>query len=162
MTITSNVIFLLLLPLVVNAHSRYKAKSPNGDKSPGGSDKWGHANGGSANQGTAVTKDGPYNTAICLADSDTDEYSNGEELGDACCYGWTSGNVDATKGALSSGGTDARISNPRLVSSKPTWSTAPINTGEDIKKYHTADPESFTVTSAERSVRIFCSNYFHF
>ena len=161
-----NVIFLLLLPLVVNAHSSYQAKSPNGNKSPGNSKgtTWGHSDGsGSSRIGTTVVGTGTYSTAICLADADTDGYSNGEELGDACCY-WTSGDVDATRGALSSGGTDTRISNPRLADSTPTWSTAPINTGADIKKFRTANPEAeaFTVTSAARDVRIFCSNHFFY
>ena len=104
-----------------------------------------------------------YSTAICLADVDTDGYSNGEELGDACCYGWTSGNVDAAKGVSSTGGTDTRISNPRDGSSMPTtWSEGPITTGADIKKFRTASPEAFAVTTAARDVRILCSNHFYY
>ena len=169
--ITSNVIFLLLLPLVVNARGEYRAKVPNGVNSPGNCDGWGHTNcngGGSQRDKTGgrtavVGASGTWTDTQCLADSDLDGYNNGEELGDACCYGWTSGNVDAAKGVSSTGGTDTRISNPRDGSSMPTtWSEGPITTGADIKKFRTASPEAFAVTTAARDVRILCSNHFYY
>ena len=155
---------LLLCASNVQGRSTYRNKVPNGEKSPGGCSAWGHqnCNGGSSKFGTndvgshdspstwKPANDGTSSTA-CKADADDDGFTNGEELGDACCY-WSSGVVDA-RGVASSGASDTRISNPRdgTVGSQPVYNNL-FGTGTDIKLFRTAKPESFAITSATRSV----------
>lgn len=146
---------LLLCTSNVQGNSAYRPKIPNGDKSPGNCYAWGHQNcgggGGDPRWGTTVVATASWSQAVCLEDDDTDTFTNGEEVGDACCYGWSSGTVDASRGVASSGGTDGRISNPRNVASTPVYTNL-FGTGTDIKKFREAVPESFAITSATRSV----------
>ena len=140
-----------------DAHSQYREKVPNGGSSPGNCYAWGHTGcgtGGNNWGGSTVVATGTYDTSKCTADPDGDGFTTGEELGDACCYGWTSGTVDNTKGVVSLGGSDARISNPRNPASRPVWaSNIGTSSSQDIHKYTSAAPGTFTVSSAQRSVR---------
>ena len=140
----------------VNAHSGYEIKVPNGDQSPGNCQAWGHTNcggGGARWAASTVVGANTWGVTSCKTDSDGDGYYNGEEVGDACCYGWSSGTVDSTKGYASTGASDPKIGNPRNSGSTPTWSSG-LPTGTDIKLYHTTTPGAFTITSAVRSVSI--------
>jgi hypothetical protein len=163
-------ILLFLTLTTVHSHGTYRAKVPNGMDSPGGCSAWGHnwkqpsttctaESGGSSIGSTVIGGSGSWTTSTCKADPDEDGYTNGEELGDACCYGWTAGTVnnptvvDASKGVASTGASDGRISNPRILGSTPAWLASDLFGDGDIKKYHTAQPGAFTITTATRSVR---------
>ena len=163
-------ILLFLTLTTVHSYGRYRAKVPNGMDSPGGCVAWGHnlktdatctaESGGSTIGSTVIGESGSWTTSTCKADPDEDGYWNGEELGDACCYGWTAGTVadptvvDGSKGVTSTGASDGRISNPRVKLSIPVWSASDLFGGDgDISKYHTAQPGAFTITTATRSVR---------
>ena len=156
-------ILLFLTLTMVHSKSAYRAKVPNGIKSPGGCSAWGHSTCSSGSDSTVhgstvIGESGSWTTSTCKADPDDDGYTNGEELGDACCYGWTananSDNVDTSKGVTSAGPSDGRISNPRILGSTPVWLASDLFGGDgDIKKYHTAQPGAFTITTATRSVR---------
>ena len=158
-------ILLFLTLTTVHSHGTYRAKVPNGMDSPGGCSAWGHnwkqpsttctaESGGSSIGSTVIGESGSWTTSTCKADPDDDGYTNGEELGDACCYGWTANSVDASKGVASTGASDGRISNPRVKLSIPVWSASDLFGGDgDISKYHTAQPGAFTITTATRSVR---------
>ena len=151
-------ILLFLTLTMVHSKSAYRAKVPNGIKSPGGCSAWGHSTCSSGSSSTVhgstvIGESGSWTTSTCKADPDGDEYWNGEELGDACCYGWTANSVDASKGVASTGASDGRISNPRILGSTPTWLASDLFGDGDIKKYHTAQPGAFTITTATRSVR---------
>ena len=156
----SHVLVAILVLVAVqhaDAHSQYREKVPNGGSSPGNCNAWGHTGCGSGGNnwgGSTVVATGTYDTSKCTADPDGDGFTTGEELGDACCYGWTSGTVDNTKGVVSLGGSDARISNPRNPASTPVWaSNIGTSSSQDIHKYTSAAPGTFTVSSAQRSVR---------
>ena len=152
---------LLLCASTVQGHSSYRNKVPNGLKKPGNCDGWGHSSCsggqnwpgsstvGSKNSASTWGPTGATSSTHCKSDDDGDNFWNGEELGDACCY-WSSGDVDA-RGVLSSGGTDTRISNPRNVNSIPVYNNL-FGSGTDIKLFRTAVPESFDITEATRSV----------
>ena len=152
---------ILLVLTLTTVHSRgiYRAQVPNGINSPGGCDAWGHSTCSTGSNPTVHgsrvigSSGGSWTTSTCKADPDDDEYTNGEELGDACCYGWTANSVDASKGVASTGASDGRISNPRVKLSIPVWSASDLFGDVDIKKYHTAQPGAFTITTATRSVR---------
>ena len=157
-------ILLFLTLTTVHSHSEYRDKVPNGKNSPGNCYAWGHTNncGSGQNQGNSqgngVLAGATWSISTCKADPDGDEYTNGEELGNACCYGWevnaNSDNVDTSKGVTSAGPSDGRISNPRIIGSTPVWLASDLFGGDgDIKKYHTAQPGAFTITTATRSVR---------
>ena len=152
-------ILLFLTLTTVHSKSEYRDKVPNGKNSPGNCYAWGHTNNcGSGqspgnSQGNGVLAGATWSTSTCKADPDGDGYTNGEELGDACCYGWTANSVDASKGVASTGASDGRISNPRVKLSIPAWSASDLFGDGDIKKYHTAQPGAFTITTATRSVR---------
>lgn len=153
-------ILLFLTLTTVHSHETYRDKVPNGKNSPGGCDAWGHStctsgSSGSVHGSRVIGASGSWTLDKCKEDSDGDLYSNGEELGDACCYGWTANSVDTSKGVTSTGAADGRISNPRLSGSTPTWSASDLFNDGDIGKYHTAQPGAFTITTATRSVRIF-------
>ena len=161
-------LFFLFTWATVHSYSSYRAKVPNGVNSPGNCYAWGHTNcasGGGSTKGSKVLAGATWSISTCKADPDGDGYWNGEELGDACCYGWAKNsnadNVDNVKGVNSNGGSDTRISNPRVfgnvgnATKVPIWSAAELFNDGDIRKYHTAQPGAFTITTATRSVRIF-------
>jgi len=114
-----------LPPPFAVAYSSFRTKVPNGDSSPGNCYAWGHSNcggGGSRWSGSSnVAAWSGWTSSACTTDSDGDGWSNGDELGDACCT-WTWG-AGAPPDLDSSGGSDGRISNPRNPASTPTTST---------------------------------------
>lgn len=76
-----------------DAWAKYAAKLPNGDKVPD-APALGHltpdGSGGQNAFGKAWSKYTEWTTAYCMADSDGDGFTNGQELGDPCCK-WTVG-----------------------------------------------------------------------
>eukprot|EP00966_Prymnesium_polylepis_P028801 667683-Prymnesium_polylepis.1 len=112
---------LVLATAIAVGYSSYRTTVPNGDSSPGNCYAWGHTNcggGGSRWSGSTVAGWSGWTLSACMADSDGDGWSNGDELGDACCS-WSSG---VTPDLDSTGGSDGRISNPRNPASTPTTS----------------------------------------
>lgn len=151
-------LILLLLalqrPETTVAYSSYRGYVPNGERSPGGCNGWGHTScsGGGANRGSTVAASPNAWTAACSQDTDGDGWRNGEELGDACCV-WSHGGGTSTSRflSLSSSCSSAvcEVSNPRDVSSTPTFANQP--SGFDIRKYRTEPPTDFAFTSATLS-----------
>eukprot|EP00966_Prymnesium_polylepis_P012076 277349-Prymnesium_polylepis.1 len=114
-----------MLPALATAlavgYPNFRTRVPNGGSSPGGCNAWGHTNcggGGPRWSGSTVAAWSGWTTSACTADSDGDGWSNGDELGDACCI-WSSA---TTPDLDSTGGADTRISNPRNPASTPTIS----------------------------------------
>ena len=73
----------------VSSHETYLALNPNGLTAPFGVKELGHIIGGKDSRnpyGAAFSSFGlQYTPALCALDSDSDNYTNGFEMGDECC-----------------------------------------------------------------------------
>ncbi|KAF0691167.1 hypothetical protein As57867_017494, partial [Aphanomyces stellatus] len=111
---------LLLVALVgqeVDARASFVALIPNGANVPGYY-ALGHSNvqgGGPLNSfGSDFGSTGQWTKALCLADSDGDGQTNGEELGDPCCV-WSQATLPTQTNGLSHPGLASSTRDPALI-----------------------------------------------
>lgn len=132
---------------IVKALPSYLAKIPNAENLPG-TPAIGHVNGqggGARNEfGHDFANAGyQWTQALCQADSDGDGLSNGQELGDPCCF-WEDGGAALNTSLIVQG-----ISHPGLRESRSTNVDLVDPTCEEVMTSTTSRTDDVTVIKEE-------------